>query len=117
MSKKKNGLGMIKTNHFWRSVRMFWLRRLSISNSTWDNLHKIETKLCTFNPITYSWKDLEYAWNNMNNIVQREIYDLLSTCRKNGISIHPLEYLSVPINGGPSLTINNTPGNNRGVEM
>ena len=28
MSKKDGGLGMIKINQFWRSIKMSWLRRL-----------------------------------------------------------------------------------------
>ena len=61
MAKKKNGLGMIKINHFLRSVRMSWLRRFTFSNSTWANLYKKVTKPYTFVPITYKLDDLKRA--------------------------------------------------------
>ena len=35
MSKKDGGLGMIKLDHFWKSIKMSWLRILSFSKSTW----------------------------------------------------------------------------------
>ena len=44
MSKEDGGLGMIKINNFWRSIKMSWLRRLPFSKSTWAELHKVETK-------------------------------------------------------------------------
>ena len=42
-------------------------------------------------------------------MVWRDIYESLLTCRKNVVSIQPLEYLSVPTSGEPSITINNSP--------
>ena len=69
----------------------------------------METTPYIFDPTTSNWNNLEHARNNMSNMVWRDIYDSLLTCRKNVVSIQPLEYLSIPINGEPSITINNTP--------
>ena len=39
IAKKKNGLGMIKINHVWRSVRMLWLRRLTSTETRNPTFH------------------------------------------------------------------------------
>ena len=98
---------MLKINHFWRSIKMSWLRRLSFSKSTWANLHKAETRPYTYDPITANWNDLEIARNKISNLVWRDVYDSLMTCRKNVVHVQPLEYLTFPVNGEPSITKNN----------
>ena len=83
MSEEDGGLGMIKINHFWRSIKMSWLRRLPFSKSTWADLHRAETKPHTYNPITTNWMDIETAKTKMINPVWKEIYDSLLVCRNN----------------------------------
>ena len=39
-SKTDLGLGMLKVDHFWKAIKMSWLRGLSFSKSTWAQLHK-----------------------------------------------------------------------------
>ena len=41
-------------------------------------------------------------------MVWRDIYDSLMTCRNNVVYSHSTEYLSVPVNGEPSITKNFT---------
>ena len=74
-SKKNGGLGMLKINHFWRAIKMSWLRRLLASKSTWAELHKAESRPRTYNPISANWIDIKTAKNKMNNLVWKEIYD------------------------------------------
>ena len=95
MSKKDGGLGMIKIEHFWKSIKMSWLRRLSFSKSTWAELHKAETKPNTYNPISTNWTEIENAKNRMNNPVWKEIHDSLLTCRRNLLKSDPLELLTL----------------------
>ena len=108
MGKKDGGLGMIKIDHFWKSIKMSWLRRLSFSKSTWAKLHKAETKPNTYNPMSTNWSEIETAKNRMNNPVWKEIYDSLLSCRKKLLKSDPLEFLTLPVNGEPYLTKNNT---------
>ena len=83
MTKEEGGLGMITINIFWRAIRMSWLRRLNNSKSTWAILHQTETKPHTFNPITSNMEQLTKARNKTRNLVWRDIYDSLLTCRRN----------------------------------
>ena len=106
MTRKNNSLGMIKINNFCWSVRMSWLRRLTFSNSTWANLNRQETKTFTFNPTTSTLDDLEKARHKTSNLVWRDIHDSLMICRRNIVYSQPSEYLSVPVNGEPSLAKN-----------
>ena len=108
MSKKDEGLGMIKIDHFWKAIKMSWLRRLYFSKSTWAELHKAETKPNTFNPISSNWSEIETAKSRMNNPIWKEIYDALLTCRKNLLKANPLELLTLLVNGEPYITKNNT---------
>ena len=109
MTKKEGGLGMIKINIFWRAIRMSWLRRLSNSKSTWAVLHQSETRPYTFNPMTSNMEQLTRARNLTKNLVWRDIYDSLLTCRSNILFRHPSEYLSIPVNGEPYITKNKNP--------
>ena len=104
MTKKEGGLGMIKINTFWRAVRMSWLRRLKHSKSTWAILHHTETKPFAFNPVTSNMEHLTKARNLTKNLVWRDIYDSLLTCRRNILFRYPNEYLSIPVNGEPLIT-------------
>ena len=63
MAKSECGLGLLKINAFWRAIRMFWLRRLPTSKSTWATLHCTETKPFTFNP----------ANSNMDQLIRAKI--------------------------------------------
>ena len=65
MARKENGLGLLTINAFWRAIRMSWLRRLSTSKSTWEILHRAETKPCTFNPTT----------SKMDELIKSQKYD------------------------------------------
>ena len=109
MARNENGLGMLKINAFWRAIRMSWLKRLTSSKSTWANLHRAETKTCTFDPITSNMEELIKAKNMTKNLVWRDIYDSLLTCRRNIIHKHPNEFLSIPINGETMITNNFNP--------
>ena len=60
---------VFKINHFWCAIKMFWLRRLSLSKLTWAELHKAETRPHTYNTISTNWFDIETAKNKMNNQV------------------------------------------------
>ena len=75
-------------------------------DSTWANLHRQETKPFTFNPITSTSNDLEEAHNRTNNLVWRDIYDSLIVCRGNVVYCHPIEYLTILIDGELSLARN-----------
>ena len=111
MTKKDNGLGMIKINTFWQAIKMSWLRRLSTSSSTWAKLHKLETKNCTFDPTSSNMEQLIRAKNMIKNSVWKDIYDALLTCRRNIVCKYPKEFLSVPINGEMLITKNFNPIN------
>ena len=90
MAKKRNGLGMIKINHFWLSIKMSWLRRLPLSKSTWAELHKAETKPNTYHPIITNWVDIEIAKTKMTNPVWKDIFDSLLVCRRNLLGVNRL---------------------------
>ena len=97
------GLGMLRINHFWKAIMMSWLRRLTYSKSTWAELHRAESRPYTFNPMTSSWSELEMARSEMDNLAWKEIYGILSTCRRNVIKANP----TLPVNGEPYITRNN----------
>ena len=88
---------------------MSWLRRLSDSKSTWAALHRAETRPNTFNPMTSNMEQLARARNMTRNLVWRDIYDSLLTCRNNILFRYPSEYLSIPVNGEPFITKNKNP--------
>ena len=99
---------MLHINHFWKAIKMSWLRRLTYSRSTWAELHRAESRLYTFNPMTSCWSELEIARSQTDNLVWKEIYGALLTCRKNLIKANPTEFLTLPVNGEPFITKNNT---------
>ena len=103
MGKQDLGLGMLKIDHFWKAVKMSWLRRLTYSKSTWAVLHKAETKPCTFDPMTSNLSKIELARSKMDNLVWKEIYGALLTDRKNIIKASPPEFLSLPVNREPYI--------------
>ena len=107
-SKKDGGLGMIRMDHIWKAIKMSWVRRLSFSKSTWVKIHKAETKPYTFNPMSSNWSEIETAKSRMNNPVWREIHDALLAYRKSLLNTNPLEFLTLPVNGEPYITKNNT---------
>ena len=107
MGKRDLGLGMLKIDHFWKAVKMSWLRRLTYLKSTWALLHRAETNQCTFNPMTSNWSKIELARSKMDNLVWKEIYGALLACRKNMVKASPLEFLSLPVNGEPYIMRNN----------
>ena len=45
------------------------------------------------------------------NLVWRDIYDSLILCRRNEVIFNPIEYLSLSVNGEPSITRNYMPVN------
>ena len=107
MGRKDLGLGMLRITHFWKAIKMSWLRRLTYSKSTWAELHRAETKPYTFNPMTSSWTSLEMARSQSNNLVWREIYGALLSCRRSLTKANPTEFLTLPVNGEPYTTKNN----------
>ena len=92
---------MIKIDHFRKSIKISWLRRLSFSKSTWAELHKAKTKPNTYNPISTNWSEIVTAKNRMNNPIWKEIYDSLLTCRRNLLKSDPLLFLTLRVNGEP----------------
>ena len=52
MGRKDLGLGMLHINHFWKAIKMSWLRRLTYSKSTWAELHRAQTRPYTYIPMT-----------------------------------------------------------------
>ena len=82
---------------------MSWLRKLAFSKSTWAQLHKAKTR-----PYTSNWSEIEFAKNKMDNPVWKEVYGSLLACRKNLIKATPSEFLTLPVNGEPYTTKNNT---------
>ena len=107
MSKKIGGLGMPNINIFWKSIRMSWLRRLVKSDATWAKLHKAETFPYTFNPINSTYEDLTKATTICKNSFWKDIYASLLLCRRNILTIHPEEFITLPMNGEPQITNNN----------
>ena len=87
---------------------MSWLRRLSFSKSTWAKLHRAETKPNKYNSTSMNWFEIENDKNKMTIPVWTEIYYSLLTCRRNRLNSDPLEFLTLPVNGEPNLTKNNT---------
>ena len=63
------GLGMLRINHFWKAIKMSWLRRLTYSKSTWAELHRAESRPYTYNPMTSCWSELEMAKSQIDNLV------------------------------------------------
>ena len=57
----------------------------------------------------------ELAKTMTKNLVWKDIYDSLLTCRKNFIFKHPNEFLSIPINGEQLITKNFSPVNHHGA--
>ena len=45
MGKKELGLGMINISHFWKSIKLSWLRRLTYSKSTWAKMHRADSQM------------------------------------------------------------------------
>ena len=82
LSKKENGLGMLKLSVFWRSVRRSWLRRQTTTKSTWKMLHLEEVDDDLFNPINSNMDSLEGKIAKMMNPVWKEIYSALMRCQK-----------------------------------
>ena len=98
---------MLKVDHFWKAIKMSWLRRLSFSKSTWAQLHKAENKPYTFDPTTSNWSEIEFTKNRMENLVWKEVYGSLLACRRNLIKASPPEYLTLPVSGEPYIIKNN----------
>ena len=98
---------MPKINIFWKSIRMSWLRRLIKSNSTWAKLHRAETYPYTFNPINSTYEDLTKAKMVCKNSFWKDIYASLLLSRRKILTIHPEEFITLPINGEPQITNNN----------
>ena len=107
MGRKYLGLGMLRINHFWKAIKMSWLRRLTYSKSTWAELHRAETRPYSFNPMTSCWSGLEMARSQTDNLVWKEIYGALLSFRRNLIKANPTEFLTLPVNGEPYITKNN----------
>ena len=99
MGRKDLGLGMLHITHFWKAIKMSWLRRLTYSKSTWAELHRADTKPYTFNPMTSCWTGLEMARSQTSNLVWKEIYGALLSCRRNLIKANPTEFLTLSVNG------------------
>ena len=107
MGRKDLGLGMLRITHFWKAIKMSWNRRLTYSKSTWAELHRAETRLYTFNPMTSCWSGLDMARSQSNNLVWKEIYGALLSCRRNLVKANPTEFLTLPVNGEPYTTKTN----------
>ena len=90
MGKKELGLGMTNISHFWKSIKLSWLRRLTYSKSTWAKMHRADTKPNTFDPITSNWTNLDKARCHTKNQVWKEIYGALMSCRKNVVKCNPI---------------------------
>ena len=97
---------MLNINHFWKAIRMSWLRRLITSKSTWAKLHKFETSPHTFNPYNSNQEGLTKAKELTNNYFWKDVYASLLQCRQNVIMLYPEEAVSLPINGKPQITNN-----------
>ena len=98
---------MIHISHFWKAIKLSWLRRLKYSKSTWARIHRAETKPNTFNPMTSSWMTREMARSGSSNLVWKEIYGALLSCRKNVTKANPIEFLTLPVSGEPYTARNN----------
>ena len=107
MRKQDLGLGMLRVDHFWKAIKMSWLKRLTFSKSTWVLLHRAETKPYTFDPMTSNWSEIKLTKIKMDNLVWKEVYGSLLACRKNLVKASLQEYLSLPVNGEPYITKNN----------
>ena len=62
---------------------------------------------CTFNPINSTYEDLMKAKMVYKNSFWKDIYASLLLCRRNILTIHPEEFITLPINGKPQITNNN----------
>ena len=76
-------------------------------NSTWAKLHRADTFPYTFNPINSNYEDLVKAKTMCKNSFWKDIYASLLLCRRNILTIHPEEFITLPINGEPQITKNN----------
>ena len=74
MGKNELDLGMINISHFWKSIKLSWLRRLAYSKSTWAMIHRDDTKPNMFDPMLSNWTTLEMARSSMRNLVWKEVY-------------------------------------------
>ena len=95
---------MIDVNVFWKSIGMSWLRRLISSEATWAKMHRAETFPYTFNPVNSNYDNLVKAKTLCKNSFWKDIYALLLLCRRNILTIHPEEFITLPINGEPQIT-------------
>ena len=94
---------MLKLASFWTAL---WLRRLLYTKSVLGKLHKEEVgKLC-FCPVNSNLEDLEKDKTIIKNPVLRDIYCALLKCRINYVTLHPKQFLTIPINKEHDLPAN-----------
>ena len=98
---------MIDVNTFWKAIIMSWLRWLIHFNATWAKLHRADTFPYTFNPINSNYEDLVKAKTVCKNSFWKDIYASLLLCRRNILTVHPEEFITLPTNGEPQITKNN----------
>ena len=108
VSKKENGLGMLKIVDFWMALRLSWLKRLPYTKSFWGKLHREEVGKLGFCPVNSHKEDLEKAKMSIKNPVWKDIYCALLKCRTNYVTLHPEEFLTIPVTKEPVLTANFT---------
>ena len=77
----------------------------------WAKMHRSETALHTFNPITSNFDGLTKARLLCKNSFWKEVYASLISCRLNILTKHPAELLTIPINDEPLITNNKRPIN------
>ena len=70
-------------------------------------MHRAETFPYTFNPSNSNYNDLVKAKSLCKNSFWKDIYASLLICRRNILTIHPEEFITLPINGEPQITKNN----------
>ena len=105
-SRKDLGLGMLKLSNFWHEVRLSCLRHLPYSKSIWARIHKEEVGKHGFCPVNSNMEDLEEAKKLITNLVWYEIYGTLIKCKYNIVNLHPVEFLTIPINQELDMTTN-----------
>ena len=98
---------MTDINLYWKAITMSWLRRLVKSNATWAKLHRADTFPYTFNPINSNYEELVKAKTMCKNSFWKDIYASLLLCRRNILTIHPEEFIRLPMNGKPLINNNN----------
>ena len=68
LPQKMGGLGMVSLEHFWRALRISWLRRLSVSGSFWTKI--LEKNLAAINIVL---SDLNHLGNNRLQAISRSL--------------------------------------------